>query len=151
MIAQPCYCRSCALDHAQHAVCACVRVCFCAGVRTDVCDVHSCEYEHGCIHPCMRATPLCPSVSDSFRPPHDAVCPFSTMSLGHSVLSAPSAVMSLKRVMSWADMLAIVTTSHRVVNFANRRALQRDQAQVWLNGAPASVCPESGRWLTDCT
>ena len=26
-------------------------------------------------------------------------------------------------------------------------ASRLDQAQVWLNGAPASVCPESGRWL----
>jgi DNA polymerase III sliding clamp (beta) subunit (PCNA family) len=26
-------------------------------------------------------------------------------------------------------------------------ASRLDQAQVWLNGAPASVCPESGQWL----
>ena len=25
-------------------------------------------------------------------------------------------------------------------------ALQLDEEQVWLNGAPASVCPDSGRW-----
>lgn len=25
-------------------------------------------------------------------------------------------------------------------------ALRLDQEQVWLNGAPASVCPDSGRW-----
>lgn len=25
-------------------------------------------------------------------------------------------------------------------------SLQRDEEQVLLNGAPAAVCPESGRW-----
>ncbi len=30
-------------------------------------------------------------------------------------------------------------------------ASRLDQAQVWLNGAPASVCPESGRWLAGYT
>jgi hypothetical protein len=33
-----------------------------------------------------------------------------------------------------------------VFDIARSTSLQLDEEQVWLNGAPAAVCPESGRW-----
>ena len=33
-----------------------------------------------------------------------------------------------------------------VFDIARPTSSQLDEEQVWLNGAPAAVCPETGRW-----
>jgi hypothetical protein len=35
-----------------------------------------------------------------------------------------------------------------VFDIARSASLQLEDEQVWVNGAPGIVCPESGRWLT---